>query len=124
MSREEQLASYEQLVIPESKRVARGGLSSAARIDFHRPHPPLLMLAGSDDHITPVSLNRSNFNRYRRHDHSVTAFKELKGRNHFLLGQPHWQETADYAIGWLEGPEERARAFERSSRPSFRLQHG
>jgi len=121
MSRTEQLAAYEQFVVPESKRMARGGLSHAARVDFSRPHEPLLFLAGSDDHIIPASLNHKNYNRYRRHPGSVTAFKELPGRNHFLLGQPNWEETAGYALGWIEGL--RSFEFVRESRPSFRLQH-
>jgi pimeloyl-ACP methyl ester carboxylesterase len=96
-----QQTSYEELVVPESKRMARGGLSSEAKIDFKRPHVPLLFVAGSTDHIMPASLNHSNYQRYKKHAHSQTDYKEFVGRNHFVLGQPTWREDADYVLAWL-----------------------
>ena len=86
----QQRAAYKQFVIPESKRVARDGLTKAAHVDFERPHAPLLFVAGSTDHIIPASLNRSNFKRYPQGT-SVTEYKEFTGRNHFVLGQPTWR---------------------------------
>jgi len=55
---EEQRAAYERYFVPESRRVPRGALT--ARVDFKKPHPPLLLIAGSDDVIIPASLNKSN----------------------------------------------------------------
>ncbi|MCC3157549.1 alpha/beta hydrolase [Hymenobacter sp. 15J16-1T3B] len=105
MELEEQRAAYEQLTIPESKRISRDALTRAAHVDFQRPHVPLLLVAGERDHIMPASLNASNYRRYARYAGSVTAFKEFAGRNHFILGQPGWQEVADYVLGWLEQQE-------------------
>ena len=96
-----QRAAYEQFAIPESKHVSRDGLTSAAKIDFARPHAPLLFLAGSTDHIIPASLNYSNYRRYQ-HSGSVTAYRELPGRNHFVLGQPTWREDALCVLTWLQ----------------------
>lgn len=96
----QQRAAYEQFVIPESKRVARDGLTKAAKVDFDRPHAPLLFVAGSTDHIIPASLNHSNFKRYQ-HRGSVTEYKEFTGRNHFVLGQPTWQQDAAFILNWL-----------------------
>jgi pimeloyl-ACP methyl ester carboxylesterase len=96
----EQRATYEQYVVPESRRLARGGLSSAARIDFKRPHAPLLFIAGEKDHIMPASLNRQNYRRYAKSG-SITEFKEFPGRTHYtVIGGQGWQEVADYALGW------------------------
>ena len=94
----EQRAAYERYVVPESRRVPRESLT--ARIDFKQPHPPLLLIAGSADHIIPASLNKSNTAKYRSSP-SVTDFKEFAGRTHFIVGQQGWEEVADYVLGWL-----------------------
>lgn len=97
----EQKAGYEKFAIPESKRALRDGLSHVAKVDYKRPHPPLLFVAGTADHTMPASLNRSNFKRYAK-SQSVTEFKLSEGRNHFVLGQPTWWEDADFIAQWLD----------------------
>ncbi|WP_210515051.1 alpha/beta hydrolase [Hymenobacter terricola] len=101
MPLEVQQAAYDKYTIPESKTVARGGLSSAAEVDYEKPHAPLLLTSGSIDNIIPAHLNHRNFEKYEKTD-SVLDYKEFEGRNHFVLGQPTWQEDADYIINWLE----------------------
>jgi len=96
-----QQTGYDRFVVPESKLIVRDTTTSAAKIDFDRPHNPLLLIAGSADHTIPASLNRSNFKRYK-HQNSITDFKEFEFRNHFVLGQPGWQEIALYIQKWLE----------------------
>lgn len=97
----EQRAPYDAHIVPESRRLARGGLSKAARIDFKRRHVPLLLIAGERDHIMPASLNRSNFERYKASD-SITEFKEFPDRAHYSIigGNKNWEEVADYAVDW------------------------
>ncbi|GAB3837348.1 alpha/beta hydrolase [Hymenobacter jeollabukensis] len=112
MPLDEQRAAYEQITIPESKRISRDGLTRAARVDFRRPHVPLLLVAGAADHIMPASLNYSNYRRYAQHAGSVTNFKEFAGRNHFTLGQPGWQEVADFVLSWLQRQEQAPAAAE------------
>lgn len=101
MALQDQLDAYEKYTIPESKTVARGGLTSAAKVDFLKPHPPLLITSGSEDTIIPVHLNVRNYKRYVPNG-SVLDYKEFSGRNHFVLGQPTWREDADYIIEWLD----------------------
>lgn len=96
----DQKAAYEKLTAPESKILARTGLSSQAKVDYKKPHAPLLFTAGSIDHIIPAHLNKRNFNRYRKNG-SVLEYKEFEGRNHNVLGQPGWEGDADYIINWL-----------------------
>ena len=95
-----QLAAYERLAAPESKRVVRQALSRRASVDFGRPHAPLLFLAGGADRIMPAVLNRANHRRYR-HAASITDYHELPGRSHAMLGQPTWPEDAAYVLRWL-----------------------
>lgn len=101
MSLADQKKTYEENVVPESKKIARESLTKAAYIDFNRPHAPLLITAGSDDNILPASLNYRNFKRYPQDNGSVTDYQEFAGRNHFVLGQPTWQEDAQYILDWL-----------------------
>lgn len=96
----EQRAAYDLDIVPESRRLARGALSRAARVDFARQRAPLLMIAGERDHIAPASLNRRNYERYRRSP-SRTEFKQFPGRAHYsVIGGKGWEEVADYALDW------------------------
>ena len=99
---EEQRAAYEQHVVPESRRVGKGPTTDVARIDFGRARPPLLIIAGSDDHIIPASLNRANHRRYATTP-AVTDFREFPGRTHWIIAQKGWQEVANHALDWIDG---------------------
>ncbi len=101
MPLEEQKAAYQQFTIPESKTVARGGLSKAAKVDFKKSHEPLLITAGATDNIIPAHLNRRNYDAYKKNG-SILEYKEFPGRNHFVLGQPGWQGDAEYIYNWLQ----------------------
>jgi pimeloyl-ACP methyl ester carboxylesterase len=100
MSLADQKASYEQLVIPESKTVARKAISKQARVNYKKTHAPLLITSGDKDHILPAHLNKRNYKKYRENG-SVLTYKEFKGRNHFVLAQPTWKEDADYILDWI-----------------------
>lgn len=95
-----QQEAYQRFAIPESKLALRDGLTKAAKVDFKKPHAPLLFIAGSIDHCIPASLNLVNKKRYTDQQ-SITDYKVREGRNHFVLGQPGWQEDADYILNWI-----------------------
>jgi pimeloyl-ACP methyl ester carboxylesterase len=97
---EKQQAAFDRYIVPESRRIPRQSLTSAARVDFKTPHAPLLLIAGSEDRIIPSSLNKANFTRYADKG-SVTSFKEFPGRTHFIIGQENWAEVAQYAADWI-----------------------
>lgn len=97
---QEQRAAYDRYIVPESRGVPTQSLTSVGRVDFKRPHAPLLITAGEKDHIIPSSLNRSNYARYKDHG-SVTELKEFGGRDHFGIGEAGWQEIADFILSWL-----------------------
>jgi pimeloyl-ACP methyl ester carboxylesterase len=97
----EQRAAYEEVIVPESRRLYRSGLTKAAAVDFAKTRPPLLMIAGGKDHILPASLNRSNYERYAKSP-SVTEFKLFPQHTHYTIvaGSHGWEEVADYALEW------------------------
>ena len=96
----QQVAAYDAHVVPESRRVGLGSLSRTARIDFSRPHVPLLLIAGSEDRCIPASLNRRNYAKYRDAG-STTDFREFPGRTHFIIAQDGWEEVAGCALEWI-----------------------
>ncbi len=101
LSFELQKKGYEELAIPESKLVVRDTVTAVSKVDFSKSHRPILFIAGDADHTIPYQLNLENFKKYSDKS-SITDYKLFSGRNHFVLGQPGWQEIAIYISEWLE----------------------
>jgi len=86
---------------------------------------PLLMIAGSQDHVIPPSIVKANVKAYR-HSSATTEYKEFPDRTHFMIAQSGWQEVADHALDWardqelLVEREQRRIARETSSRDNAR----
>ena len=100
MTRAESDKVFDEIAVPESRNIPRGTLKKFAKIDFKKPHQPLLIIAGEKDHIVPASLNIKNFKAYKD-TASVITFKEFNGRGHYIVGEPDWQEVAGYVYNWL-----------------------
>ena len=98
---EAQRAAFERYIVPESRKVARDARGVAGRIDFAKPHPPLLMTAGVLDRVIPARLNFNSFSRYRQPG-SITEFRAFDGRDHMVVVEPGWEEVADFVAHWLE----------------------
>ena len=110
MSEEESLAVYERFAAPGPGRVlfqaafANFNPHAATKVDYHNDdRPPLLIIAGGEDRVSPVSVNKSELKHQRQSD-AVTAFKVFPGRSHFLVGEDGWEEIADYALAWALNP--------------------
>jgi hypothetical protein len=58
---------------------------------------PLRFIAGGRDHLMPPAINHSNAKQYAE-SRARTDFKEFPDRSPFTLGQPGWEEVADYAL--------------------------
>jgi alpha-beta hydrolase superfamily lysophospholipase len=95
----DQQAAFNKYAVPESRQVPRQSLT--ARVDFKKQHPPLLLVAGSNDNLIPAVLNKTNYEKYKQ-SASIIDFKEFAGRVHFIIGQPGWEEVADYIQAWLK----------------------
>ncbi|WP_454729476.1 alpha/beta hydrolase [Cellulosimicrobium protaetiae] len=68
-------------------------------VDYTADRAPLLFIAGSEDHIMPPSVNRSNAKHYHRSP-AVTEYVELEGRDHWTCAAPGWEAVADRALEW------------------------
>lgn len=91
---------FEKFSVPESRNIPRSTMGKEGKIDFKKPHAPLLFIAGELDHIIPPSLNRKNFEAYTDAK-SEKTFKVFSGRTHFMCAQDQWTEIAEYVYHWL-----------------------
>ena len=106
-SREEAQRIYDRYVVPGSRRVllqaelANFNPFAATSINVRRNNrAPLLMIAASQDRLTPPGMVRANARAYR-HSLAITEYREFPGRTHFIIAQSGWQEVANYALDWV-----------------------
>ena len=102
---EESRRLYERYHIPASGQIFWG--SALANIHPGRDdnyvnyenenRAPLLFISGSEDHLMPPKIQRSNAKHYK--STSVTEVKEFEGP-HLLPARDGWEEVADYALTW------------------------
>ena len=69
----------------------------ASRVDQTRVTCPVLIIAGTEDRMTPPSIVRRVARKYR----AVATYREFAGHAHWLVGEPGWEEIAAYVDTWL-----------------------
>jgi pimeloyl-ACP methyl ester carboxylesterase len=107
LSAEESAEVYARYHIPAPGGFVWGGILANftpghqdTYVDFSNDErAPLLFIAGGEDNIMPAAVNQSNAHHYRR-SKAVTEYKEFPGRSHYTIGQPGWEEVADYTLDW------------------------
>ena len=107
-SEEESRALYERYHIPASGQILWGSALANlmpgpqdAWVDYHNDaRVPLLFISGSEDHLMPPAIQKSNLNHYK--SNTITEIKEYAGRAHLMPAQAGWEEVADYALEWAE----------------------
>ena len=100
LTRQQSDEIYEEAVVPESRNIPRSSRFSDGKIDFFKPHKPLLFISAEKDHIIPVSLNRKNMAAYKDKQ-SIRDYHEFKGRAHCMCVQQGWEEVAQLVKNWL-----------------------
>jgi alpha-beta hydrolase superfamily lysophospholipase len=81
-----------------AKRVL--GRPAPTHVDFGTAQrAPLLLIASGKNRIFPAAVTRSSFLRYRA-SAAITAYQEYPARSHYTLGEPGWEQVADYALRW------------------------
>lgn len=104
LSETEQRAAYQE-VIPTSGRLflqaLLAPLTDVTKVNYRNNlRAPLLIIAGELDRTVEASMNLATFRKYARST-AVTDYCEFPGRTHWIVGQPGWEEVADFALDWL-----------------------
>ena len=106
LSQEESDKIYREHYIPGTNRpffeaaFANMSSHSPAAVDYSSPaRPPLFLLCGGEDHISPPSVNKTLL-KLQTKAPSATELKVYPGRTHFMAGMDGWEELADYALNW------------------------
>ena len=102
---DESRALYERYHIPASGAIFWGSAlanihpgEDDTHVDYdNAERAPLLFISGSEDHLMPPSIQRSNAKHYN--DGVVTEVKEFEGP-HLLPAWRNWEEVADTALDW------------------------
>ena len=66
---------------------------------------PLLFISGSEDHLMPPAVQRSNAKHYR--SNTITEIREIPGRSHLMSAQQKWEGSP--TMHW-RGPRNMRRA--------------
>jgi alpha-beta hydrolase superfamily lysophospholipase len=106
LTEEDSAPVYERYAVPGPGLVLfQGALANfnphaPTKVDFNNDdRGPLLIIGGGVDHVVPAAVTKEAAGHYR-HSEAITAYKEFPGRSHYTLGQPGWEEVADYALDW------------------------
>ena len=99
---------YERYHVPASGNVIWGGVLANFIPGHHDmwvnykndARAPLLFISGSDDHLMPPKVQKSNAKHYK--SNTVTETKVFDGFSHLLPAQTGWEEIADFALDWAE----------------------
>ena len=105
-SEEESRRLYERYHVPASGGIFWDNILANVKpghqdtwVDFKNDErAPLLFISGSEDHLMPPSVQRSNAKHYK--SDTLTEVKEYEGYAHLLPAQEGWEEIADYALAW------------------------
>ena len=71
--------------------------SGAARVDERKVTIPVLLVAGGEDRVVPAAIVKKIAAKYKK----VSTYKEFPNHAHSVLGQPGWEEVAEYCHEWL-----------------------
>jgi pimeloyl-ACP methyl ester carboxylesterase len=103
---DEARALYERYAIPANGGILWGSVLANFQpghqdtwVDYHNDErSPLLFVSGSEDHIMPPEVQRSNAKHYK--SNTVTEVKQYDGYAHLLPAQAGWEQIADEVLDW------------------------
>jgi pimeloyl-ACP methyl ester carboxylesterase len=101
MPGDQQIQSYYDYSIPESKLVVRDAFSRMAMLNSQPYRAPLLLTSGGRDLLIPSSVNYKNYEEQRKQVDSTTDYKEFKDSNHLVFGQRECMDEAEFIVFWL-----------------------
>lgn len=70
----------------------------AAAVDAAKVHCPLLIVGAEEDRIVPAAVVRQVAKKYGM----LATYKEFPRHAHWLVGEPGWEDVADFVGDWLK----------------------
>jgi pimeloyl-ACP methyl ester carboxylesterase len=69
----------------------------ATRIDAAAVTCPVLILAGQEDRITPLYVQRKIADKYK----DLVTYREFPNHAHWMVGEEGWESIVGYAADWM-----------------------
>ncbi len=69
----------------------------ATRVDAAKVTCPMLVLAGQEDRITPLYVQRKIADKYK----DLVTYREFPNHAHWLVGEKGWENIVGYAADWM-----------------------
>ena len=96
---------YERYAVPASGRILWNSVLANwepgpqdIHVDYHNDQrAPLLFVSGTDDHIMPPSVQKSNAKHYK--SNTITEVVEYEGP-HLMTAMDGWEKIADDVLEW------------------------
>jgi pimeloyl-ACP methyl ester carboxylesterase len=100
---DEQKEAYDKFVYESGQAACEIGYwlfdsKKASKVDETKVTCPVLLIAGVEDRIVPTSVVRQVAKKYK----AVLTYKEFENHAHWVVGEPGWQEIAEYIASWLK----------------------
>jgi pimeloyl-ACP methyl ester carboxylesterase len=67
-------------------------------VDAAKVTCPVLVVAGSEDRITPAAIVEKIAKKYE----PLSTYKCFDDHAHWVIGEPGWQEIAGFVSAWLD----------------------
>lgn len=101
LSPRDQKAVYERCVYESGRAATEIGFwlldpKKSSSVDASRVTCPVLIIAGAKDRITPCSVVRKVAKKYKG-----SMYKEFENHAHWVIGEPGWENIANYIFEWL-----------------------
>ena len=103
LSEADQKGAYKQFLYESGRAASEIGfwfldLKGATKVDESKVTCPVLVIAGTEDRITPASVVGMVANKYKK----VSTYKEFENHAHWIIGEYGWDNIAKYVYEWIK----------------------
>jgi len=103
MPTDQQKIIFDKFVYESGRAATEIGFSfldphKTSSVDASKVKCPVLVISGSEDRITPASVVEKIAKKYE----PLSTYKSFENHAHWVIGEPGWQEIAEYISAWLD----------------------
>lgn len=103
MPTDQQKTIFDKFVYESGKAATEMGLSfldthKTSSVDAAKVKCPVLVIAGSEDRITPASVVEKIAKKYE----PLSTYKCFENHAHWVIGEPGWQDITGFVSAWLD----------------------